>query len=517
MRRCLLLALLSVVLSTGVFAAQSRDVVVMMTIEGVSLHQLQSAHSQDFNVLLQHGAIGLMNNKTDGQQTFKDNAVTIGAGTHAIGEEPPLPTGVKVDSGDGFNASEAVDGVSAERQLRWSIDERVPANAVVHTGIGYVQRINSVQKYKIVPGLLGDMLQQHNIGVRVYGNTDHGEVYARNAVAIAMNRRGWVPSGDVGRHTLIPDDSRPFAVHTNYDYLYSAVAHLSAGEHFVVLELGDCGRAETAKTMMPSKRYAQFKRQALLESLQFARKVDDALRASTQHYLLILAVVDQNATDAQRGDLLTPVLLTGSDIRSGYLFSNTTRKPGILTNIDIAPTVLAFFHMPQDVSMLGGPLQVEHGGTIAHLQAENEQMVATYHARFPILVGYVAFVAFGVLLALLLVILRSQAGGGMVTDRQLMSVRPVLIAIMLVPFCATIAGGLGIHAVGPTGIALLGGSLAIATVLHFFVHDTRLISTIVGLATASLLCVDLLFGQPLLRQSVLSYDAITGIRFYGLG
>ncbi|HEX2949852.1 MAG TPA: hypothetical protein VHV83_09860, partial [Armatimonadota bacterium] len=47
--------------------------------------------------------------------------------------------------------------------------------------------------------------------------------------------------------------------------------------------------------------------------------------------------------------------------------------------------------------------------------------------------------------------------------------------------------------------------------------DTRLISTIVGLATASLLCVDLLFGQPLLRQSVLSYDAITGIRFYGLG
>lgn len=490
-------------------AKESREVVVMLTLEGVSLDQLVKWDIPEHERLVKSGAVGLMNNKAEGNQTFENNAVTIGAGTRCAGLEY---------SGSAFNARELVDGEYASRIFTLNTGLQVPDAAVVHTGIAALLQLNSFQRYEVIPGLLGRQLQDAGIAVRVYGNSDQGAVKSRSAVTIAMNSEGWAPAGDVGQNTVDADPGRPFGMRTNYYYLGQSLRRLPPGRSFVVVELGDSRRADAWKPYLTPERYEYFKRQSAVECVHFASKVNGYLRHSTDRYMLMLVVAAQEAETVDSGDRLTPVIVLGTDVPAGLLTSGTTRRPGLIANLDLAPTALKFFGVQPHRSMLGSATHVAQcADPLPALAAMDRQMVATFNARMPVLIGYVTLLVLAAILGILAVVLGRRPIGSAQLPAVTRYLRFFFVALMLVPLFLLVAPAAGIYSTIPSVVFLIVTTLVASCILNLGIRDSRLIFAAIGIAVSVAFCADQLAGSPLLKKSILSYDPITGIRFYGIG
>jgi hypothetical protein len=366
--------------------------------------------------------------------------------------------------------------------------------------------------------MLGEQLQRHGVTVAVYGNADQGTNHIRNAVTIAMNRDGWVAHGDVGHGTLTPDAGRPFGVRTNYDAILGHIAALAGERRFIVVDAGDGARVEAARAWMTPARYAVDKRVAFDDCCRFVLRLSNALSRTTARYQVCLAMTAPAARDKLRNDLLMPVLYTGSGIPSGLLTSATTRRDGVLINIDIPVTVLADFGITPDRSMLGLPITAQaYPRALPYLQQANEQMVATYSARAPLMRGYIIVLLFCLVVSVPSVLMsRRVATGGWTLVRPAVW-QTVFIALMLVPLALLLAPALHLYATLPTAAWMTIFPLLAAVVVRACCKDLRIVLAVTGLATATAIAGDLLAGAPLMKHSVLGYDAIAGVRFYGLG
>ncbi len=491
-------------------ASDSRQITAMVVFEGVSIEQMIAWDLPEYRSLAAAGALGLMNNKTPTTQTLQNNAATFGAGTRATANNYAW---------NGYNFDELVDGEPAHVLLERNTGNIAPEGSVVQIGLAPIDRLNAEQHYEVVPGLLGRLLQDAGVDTVALGNSDRSSERCRSAVTIAMNDKGWVTRGDVGDKTVVRDGSRPCGVRSNYDYMLKYVSRLGSGRHFVVIEAGDSGRADAVEMDLAPEQYQRFKRMATQETWRFACDLDKNLRESTKDYLLIVVSAAPSTADYASGDRLTPVVLTGSGVRPGLLTSPSTRRDGLITNLDITPTVLRRFGIEPDASMLGTAINAvgsEH--PVESLAAMNSEMVTTFNARVPVLIGYVVVVAGCTVLAVLVAILLKSPSNVLavfVTRREFVQV--LMVAVMVAPTAFLVAPGLGILGKAPTSVFLAVSSLATAYLLRRWIRDARLVFAAVGAIVVAPLCADLLLHGRLLRMSILGYDSIAGIRFYGIG
>jgi|GEM_PF-1244112 len=534
MRFAYRLAIIAIFLAACITPARAaREIAVMVTVEGVSLRQLVGWRLPAYSRLIASGAIGLMNNKTDGYQSVENNSVTIGAGTHALGMVTsgaarqqfwvstlgvPLG-GINTNyAQQAYNAGEIIDRETAGQLFTRHTGVTAPDNSIVHTAITPLQRLNTIQHYTIKPGLLGQQLTDNGVGTAVYGNSDAGHVKARNSVAIVMNMEGWVAHGDVGERTLLADPARPFGARTDYAYIMRQVQNLPAGRHFVVIEAGDNHRLAANGTYLPTERYLEQQKLAARECGEFLLRLNEYLRDSTDRYLLCWMVVEQENSAAARGDLLTPVLLDGDGVPSGLLTSQTTRRPGLIANIDLAPGILRFFGITPDATMLGSALYgVAHPHALEALSSMNERIVFTYLARPSIMIGYVVFVGFCVIWAIAMMFMRYYRIRCLPWAFRPTLVKTALVGHLLFGVVQLGAAALDIYRTLPVVIFIIGIAAIAAHALVRLVRDLRILFAIVGLLAMSAICLDLLNGSLLLKRAIISYDPIAGIRFYGIG
>lgn len=509
MRYPLIAVLLVLICAVPVLAGQSpREVVVLVTMEGISLDRIADSNA-DFQRLIDSGAIGLMNNKTDAGQVFENNSVTIGAGTRGIGYDY---------AHYGFNASEVAEGENAGLIFHRNTGLRVPDSALVQTKLAAIRSINTYQRYDIYPGKLGSLLQNNAIHTSVYGNSDQGQILSRNAVTIAMNTQGWADAGNVSAQTLTRDWERPFGVKTNYEYILNAIRTRSGDRAFIVVEAGDGRRLEAARIDLLSERHAALRRTALGECGRFLTALNDYLSNNTDRYLLIFAVPTQASESFDAGDRLTPIILNGTGVPRGVLTSSTTKLPGVATNVDLAPTVLSFFRIEPDPSMIGSPVTAKsRPNAVQTLRADNVRMIKTLRARIPVLYGYVACVAICVLLAIFSVLLHGRPTGYFSGVLSPSFLRPALMSLMLAPAALWLEPALRIVGTLPSALFLAVATIGASIALNRWVKDLRLMLAVVALTNVAVVTGDLLFGNTLLRRTILSYDPIAGIRFYGLG
>lgn len=516
MYRLLLYVAAICALALTAVAQAPRATFVLVTYEGVSIDQIVRWQIPEFDALINRGALGLMNNKARGSQVYEHVAVTLSAGTRARGAAYGSPW--RPYARNGRNAQERIGSEPAWQVFQRNTGVRVPVTAVVQPGIALLRQSNPSSQYPIIPGMLGEQLRRAGVPVAVYGNSDYGTTISRNAVSVAMNRDGWVPRGDVGARTLLDDPMRPFRVRTNYPYLLQAVTALPAGANFVVIEAGDGRRLDLYRANMTPERYRAMHRQCAQELGQFLLQLDESLRASRAPYQLCLAIVRPDATAAKRSDMLTPVLMTGSAISHGLLTSASTRRPGILINIDLPATVLHAFGIQPDPSMLGAAVTVAPAGeTPRTLQTMNRQIIGTYLARPLVIRCYIGVLAVGVLLAIAAMAQYRKSGSRLSQFLPPVVPRVMLFMLMLGPLALLVAPAFYIHTGWPALAFIICFSLTGACLLHLVFRDLRAIFAVMGLCISAIICADLLNGSWLLQRSILGYDAITGIRFYGIG
>ncbi|MGH2661085.1 MAG: hypothetical protein ACRDHS_15880, partial [Actinomycetota bacterium] len=248
------------------------------------------------------------------------------------------------------------------------------------------------------------------------------------------------------------------------------------------------------------------------------RVVPIALEGTTAADVLVI-VVAAAPTKAmqQRGDTVTPVvlaqgapeeLLDGGSGPAG-LTSRTTRRAGLVSNVDIAPTVLHFLGVPIPAGMIGAPIRAA---------GEPPTDLHRRYLEYRRVVEPVGFAGLALALASLV--------GGLAVVFGPWRPSPRLARWVAVAGLASVALMVAMLPVSllpayawPAAVAALAAAAAAltATALRLEGARPRVAVTVVAVVGLILVVLDGVLGWPSGLTPLLGGSALEGERFFGLG
>jgi len=478
-------------------AAAAEGRVVMVVIDRMSLNDLGTGA---FDTIVPQAALGLMNTNSGGIRNVENTHASIGAGSRIVA------------TGAGFLAFEVdewVQRIPAGEEYARRTGVTAPDGSVVHLGIARIWDLTRALPYQAEVGALGTTLRTNGLVTGVLGNADWDGIPRRPAAMIAMDGRGLVDWGVIGDETLTTDSQFPGGVRTDYERLFAAFRE-STGVDFLVIELGDLSRLDEARPNVLPDVLAGLRAASLGRCAEFVERVRREL--VPERDLLLVVSPTPPAVDITAGNTLSPVLMIGPE-GSGTITSYSTRREGIVNNIDLAPTVMRFLNVDAPVKMTGRPLAVIPGAAdLAGLQALNRQLVLTHNVRVPIIKTYMT-IQIAVVIAALLTILFREIG---IVRREYL--QALLLVIMSFPLAALLLPLLPQPGPVWVGVEIVAVTLAVgAAAIRMSRHTAVGAFAFLGGLTALAILIDLFLGAPLQKFSLLSYDPLGGARFYGIG
>lgn len=492
-----------VVLSFFVFTAFTADVqasenyrdkkAVMVVIDRIDLEDIAGLPA--LKEIVHNGSVGLMNVRTSGTTTASKAYVTIGSGARAEG----TPSAVIAVEADG----EAVQVFYRRTGIH-------PAEGtVINPEINRLIAQNAEGEYGALPGTLGRYLHLHGFKTAVLGNGDCGENRIRWAAAIAMDREGIVDYGRVGKDVLLRDPLFPTGYRSDFRKVLSCLDVLWDKSNFMVIETGDITRIEESREFLSDDMY-DYHRQAALERIDdFLSKVKE--KVDLNKGLLIVATPYYSAERAKEGKKLTPLVIYGPGFSKGLLTSGTTRREGIVGNVDIAPTVLHYFGI-KDAQVIGRPIKsIPEEKNLERIKTINQVTVNTSKFRYPVLSRYAIFVIFVILLGLVCVLCT-----GVFKTRLVALEKLFLMAVMMFPVVVLFIPLLKLQTLGSTGAAAVILTMGCAATLSLIKDTSRRLLVVSGLTSVAIF-TDIVTGGNLIKVSLLGYDPIIGARYYGIG
>ena len=199
---------------------------------------------------------------------------------------------------------------------------------------------------------------------------------------------------------------------------------------------------------------------------------------------------------------LTPFALVQPGAEGGLLYSPATHTEGLLTNADVAPTLLDALGVPAPPEMAGRAAEARPG------RAEDAELLQR-RLWFVEENGFRVWAVVGVVWAVTLVagILRGGRRGA----------SAAVLTLAALPAGALLAAAVPVTGVVTAGAltALLAGGM---TALSWRISGSFAGALAwVGLATAACVLLDAAAGGALERFSTIGYNPATGTRFYGVG
>lgn len=481
---CLLLVLLP--MPAGAQTPPRR--VRLLVMDGIHFEHMRGY--DNLERLLAQGAVALLNVNTGGNRSPESSAVSIGAGSRALG------------TGAGLVLEGLEEG---EEGLAWQIFQRragfIPLPGfLVLPEIRALTDANAQLPYRVEPGFLASRLREGGFKAGALANADTTQPF-RPAAAIAADGLGTVELGQTGRQLLSQDSTWPFGVRANLAAFRDALA-VNRDVHFLVIDLGDSHRVQAyADLALPGQREV-FRSQALEALDELAGLL---LAEHRPGDLLILAGLQGDRILAGQARHLTPLVVYG--MGSGFLTSPTTRREGLVANLDVTATILQHFGLYQAGTIYGQPLAVvEAQGDLAAILVDDElRMAEVFRLRSPYVRGYIGGIIVAVFFALAALYFNW---------RRLTWLKLLVLGLLATPLILLLLGAL------PRRVLLLPVWLVLAVLaaLGLYRLSASLAMTGLGAATALAVAGDaLLFNAWLQKRSILGYDAIAGARYYGIG
>ena len=490
----------------SVAASAAASKVVVFGIPKLGWDDIGTGALPNLDRLVRDGAVAATSVRTlAGRPTTAEGYASLGAGAR-----------VRADgmAGYAFDASGALEGGTAAQALERRTGSPA-AGEVAVVGAPAVARLNEKRHLPSQPGALGEALREAGRTAAVVGNADiaaprlpRRPVLLRPAASAVMNAAGWVGGGQVGRGLLTKDPAAPFGVRSDPLAIRTAVRAALAEADVVVVDPGDMDRAAEFAAVATAPAAAAARRNALAST---DRMLGEVLLAAGPAALVLVVSVAPPGKDWH----LTPMVASGKGVRKGYLHSPSTRRLGVVTLTDVAPTVLAALGLPVADGMIGHPLRYHPGDVDLGMLRDVDRDAAFRELLYtPLAFWYILLQAFVYALA---VVVCTRLGG---TGRTARAVRVATLAVAAWPL-ATFglrmvpdAAVLGVGAV-PLLVAIDAALVAVALRLG----RRRTLGPLAWLcgATVVLLVADLATGANLQTSSLLGYSYHSAARFTGLG
>lgn len=468
-------------------AAGKQRKAVIVVLHGLSWEEFAAAKSPALQSLLSRASLGVMNSRQlDSPEEFAPY-VTIGAGRGAT--------------------TDRSDPRTSDQLLTWHITaplaQRMP-------DVERLREANRRAHTQAEPGLLASLL--HENGRRSgYLWVLPGRPWARLAAAIAMDRTG-------GVHWMAY--TSPGARNVSQGRVWREIDFISEGlrrADLLVIDAAISSYLEWGRERPPKPDAPDPKGLSALNGLDplFA---DVAGAIETTETLLVITSPTCPPYRSPKYVSYAPIAIIGPGFGPGLLTSGSSRRAGMVSNVDIAPTVLRFFGIDQRAAAarLGVTPMAGHVITAAPadqalrrilaISRNGVRLVAIQWRMGPVyaISQFVAMVVGGG--ALLLV-----PGWALRSRRRL---RLMLLLSMSLPLALLFLGVLDTGGAARPYILLAGLTATLAWIS--FVGSPPLTAMgAVLTATAAIITLDAVTGEHLLHNFIVNFGAYA-TRLYGI-
>jgi len=337
----------------------------------------------------------------------------------------------------------------------------------------------------------------------------------------------WTPQGDglvveVDPYVQAAGDAVPGSMGSALSDGNRTVAYLDDGAGSVAL-LAAMDRAGRIPLAVAAGSEADIRVAAdVVETADMLVTSDPALvplaleRTDANDVLVLVAGIGVSGAMRGRGDTVAPIvlargspedLLTGQGLPAG-LTSDTTRRDGLVADIDVAPTVLGFLQVATPEDMAGSPLRrAGNPPTDLHERYLEHQrivgptgQVLVWFAIASLVAGLLAVFGFRRPHPVL------ARGTGLAILASIALMVAMVPASLVRPAAWAVASGLALVAAVVVWVAVRLGR-----------RDPRVAVSVVAVAGLVAVALDRLLGWPSLLTPLLGGGALDGERFFGLG
>ncbi len=510
--------------SRPLIAADERppERVLLFGMPGLSIEDLK--RMPELSGLARRGMTGALTVRTrSGFPGPEEAYATLGAGTRVDALGP---------AAQAFDVGEALEGgVAGDALLRRS--GLAPTGQVVV--VGYPSALRQAgEQVSSLPGALGEALDRAGLTTAVVGNADVSRPriiddpqlgppdpeepvvpdLSRPAAIALADAAGSIDLGTVSPGLLAADPLSPFGLRADPQAVLGAVgAALEGGADVLLVDPGDLERAQRFAEVTTSDQAASQRAAALA-------RTDEILGALVELAGPDTLLIAFGSTPPRKEWHLTPLVISGPGVDTGSLVhSPSTRRAGVATLTDLAPTVLGVLGIDKEPGMIGHALRatqtdgLDAASTVESL--EETDRIASYRERIYLgsTMAYIVFQALLYILALWVFIRFGRKG------RWASALRVGVLAVAAHPVGTFLHRALPVHEWGPAGVALLPLiDLAIAGLaVRLARRDSVAPLGLIAALTIAVLAFDSATGERLQLSSLLGYSFHSAGRFTGFG
>ncbi len=478
----------------------------LLLVDRLSLEDLREYAGPELKNLMDESGLSLLNTRA-GRRNSESRYLSIATGSRST---------AGTEAGLFFNQGEKYEQYPAEILYQRFVGCE-PEGEIFCLSFHQIVEQNDSLDNGANLSFLGDILKERKMQVAVWGNADNYEI-RRLGGLLGMNREGIIEEGLVSKEILQEDPYFPFGHRMDGDLL--AEMTLSSQEHndLTIVDWGDVARIDYKRNQLTEARTHELMKLTFEELDTFVGSFVQDVQNPDFSHLFVLATPSPPKEGGSEGRQLTPLLINEEQMLPGVLASSTTRRPGLVANLDLAPTILQHLGVEElPLSMDGAPVyRVAENYPLEYIAGLQEQLVRINRQRPALLRGYLAFLitvmlAGGIaLFSAYFLRLHSFLRGAL--DFAIIFPLALLILVFLpgFPFADFVF----------TVLAVILGTLLLTYLLRLIrnLSNGQIIFWMaMGLFTSLFLLADLAGERSLQEFSFLGYDLISGSRYYGTG
>lgn len=492
----------------GPVSADEKGKVIFINMSSTGLENMLSINAIEDRIQ-KEGYIGLMNIKGDQGNDAERGLASMGAtGRATVGEVDEKISASFVNPDDREKKIfESATGKKAEAIINTEIN--VSVNENIEKG-----------EFESTLGMLGQVMNENNLTTAVLGNADlyseDGEISLKNRAIgfLAMDNYGRVDAGNVDDINK-EDLSMPYGVSTDYAKLKKETDKLYKENDALFVDLGDTYRLDEYKPNLNEDSYAKMRAKVYSRINGYLEHVFNMAGENDTIYIVSAFPSNLDYINKKR---LSPVIKFGGEGTSkGVLTSATTRRDGIVANIDIGVDILNEFGLSNEM-MLGRSLsEVNMDNNVEYLTSEYSKITSAALIRAGVVNGFVGVVSASWVIGLIAVLM-SKRIPEKYRDGLFKLLKELIKLGIIMPLSFLLAPLLGLNTPVGMSIGVIAVALVIYVISRFAFKDDDIAQMgAVAAVTIAVIAIDSVFGTYLMKNNIMSYDAMVGARYYGIG
>ncbi|PRX21677.1 hypothetical protein BX659_13119 [Orenia metallireducens] len=498
-RTVFLLMVLIMIFSIQIKSEAIEKNFVIFVMDGVSLSEIKSAQTPNLDSLIDAGAIALTNTRTAGSLEPKDAYLTIGAGDRAR-------TGVSAYLN--FNIDEDYKGTNVKELYSMRTGRLDFEAQMLNIELARLIATNEKSDYQAKVGQLADKLAEKSLTLAVLGNADIWQQPRRHIAMLGINKYGLISKGDIGQKMLLASDQYPSAYITNQDYLLDKFDKLVDQTDLLIIESGDTSRVEAVKSLLLEERFLAEKKRSIERVDKLLGRVSRRLDFNRDYLFVLIPTPSKRAV--AEGEKLSLSLLVGPDSK-GLLRSATTKRAGLISNLDIAPTIYSYLG-GQEETFTGSAVEaVSSNKSIDYLIGLNQRIEKTFAWRPILIKGFILLQIITLFLVAFIILYKKSS------ERLKKVVKYLLLSLLWIPLLFLLSKYFLAWNLILVILFIISLSFLLTYCLLRLTRNELIHIWVISTLTWLLLAIDLWTGANLIKLSVLGYSPVIGARFYGIG